>query len=146
LQNRFIKGGIKVKNSLKSNGFSLIEVLVSLVILAISLLAMAGLMTTTTKNNSTGGRVTEAATFAQDKLEELRAVSWASILLLQNSAGVDSKSSRPGVQFNRRWRASEVDPVNPNPNSKLLEVIITWSDATNHSLNFSSVLSNPNPT
>jgi len=58
----------------KSKGFTLIEMLISLVILAISLLALAGLMSITTRNNSFGGHITEAATFAQDKLEEFRAL------------------------------------------------------------------------
>ncbi len=59
---------------MKSKGFTLIEMLISLVILAISLLALAGLMSITAKNNSFGGHITEAATFAQDKLEEFRAL------------------------------------------------------------------------
>ena len=38
----------------RSNGFTLIEVLIALVILSVSLLALAGLMATTTRNNSSG--------------------------------------------------------------------------------------------
>ena len=71
---------------MKSKGFSLIEMLIALVILAISLLGLAGLMATTTKNNSFGGRMTEAATFAQDRLEELKVIPWVNI-----AGGADSK-------------------------------------------------------
>ena len=65
-----------MKSLIKSKGFTFIEILVSLVILAISLLALAGLMVATTRNNSFGGRITEAATFAQDKLEEFQVLPW----------------------------------------------------------------------
>jgi type IV pilus assembly protein PilV len=124
-----------VKNNLKSNGFTLIEVLIALVILAISLLALAGLMTTTTKNNSVGGRITEAATLAQDKLEELRALPWDSIPVdVTNS---DSPTSRPGVQYDRSWIAS----LNgKNPDLKEIQITIRWTDTTSHSLRFFSAI------
>jgi type IV pilus assembly protein PilV len=135
LRNILIKGGIKVNNSLKSNGFSLIEVLISLVILAISLLALAGLMTTTTRNTASGGRLTEAATLAQDKLEELRAIPWDSIPLNQTSS--DSPVSRPGIQYDRSWIAS----LNGlNPDIKEIQITIRWTEATSHSLRFFSAL------
>lgn len=124
-----------MKNFLKSNGFTLIEVLVALVILAISLLALAGLMTTTTKNNSTGGRITEAATLAQDKLEELRALPWDSIPV--NVTNSDSPESRPGVQYERSWVAS-LNGINSD--LKEIQITIRWTDTTSHSLRFFSAL------
>ena len=136
LLNNLTEGEIKVKNSLNSKGFTLIEVLISLVILAISLLALAGLMTTSTRNTASGGRLTEAATFAQDKLEELRAMSWESIPLNQTSA--DSPISRPGIQYDRSWTAR---PNASNADIKEIDVTISWTDATSHSLRFFSALS-----
>lgn len=121
-----------MNNSLKSSGFSLIEVLISLVILAISLLALAGLMTTTTKNNAFGGRLTEAATLAQDKLEELRAMSWGSV---SNSS--DSVTSSTGITYARRWEINDTGAL------KEIEITISWNDPTRRSLSFRSVLSNP---
>ena len=69
-------GGARLKSLKRAKGFSLIEVLIALFILSISLLALAGLMVTTTRNNSFGSNMTEAATFAQDKFEELKVSSW----------------------------------------------------------------------
>lgn len=125
-----------MNHSLKPDGFSLIEVLVSLVILAISLLALAGLMSTSTRNNAVGGRLTEAATLAQDTLEQLRAMSWDSIPLNQTMS--DSPESRPGVQYNRSWVA-RLNAVNPD--IKEIVVTIGWADVTSHSLQFFSALS-----
>jgi len=122
-------------NSLKSRGFTLIEVLISLVILAVSLLALAGLMTATTKNTTAGGRLTEAATLAQDKLEELRAIHWENIPLKETR---DTPETRPGFQYERIWKAR----LNAtNPDIKEVEITVRWTDTTPHSLRFFSALS-----
>ena len=126
------EGEIKVRNSLNSKGFTLIEVLVSLVILAISLLALAGLMTTSTRNTASGGRLTEAATFAQDKLEELRAIKWDDVLT--NS---DSVTGSTGITYTRSWEIVDTGTL------KDIVIIIGWDDPTRRSLRFLSVLSNP---
>ena len=118
--------------SMKSKGFTLIEVLIALVILSVAFLGLAGLMVQTTKNNSFGGRMTEAATLAQDKLEELRAVSWVTI-----TPGSDKMSSN-GMDFSRNWR---VTPNPTNGNLKEIAVTINWKDKTSHSIRLLSVLS-----
>ena len=129
-----------MNNSLKSNGFSLIEVLISLVILAISLLALAGLMTTTTRNTASGGHLTEAATFAQDRLEELRVIAWDNIVsgnddstLIQGSTGINYSST--GINYNRAWTV-----LNPNINEKRVTVTVNWNDRVDHSINFLTVI------
>lgn len=114
--------------SLKSKGFSLIEVLIALVILSVAFLALAGLMVQTTKNNSFGGRMTEAATFAQDKLEELRAVSWVTI-----TPGSDKMGSN-GMDYARNWN------VATNGNLKTITITINWNDKANHSISLLSVI------
>jgi len=120
-----------VNNSLKSNGFSLIEVLISLVILAISLLALAGLMTTTTRNTASGGHLTEAATFAQDRLEELRVTAWDNIV---NGSDPNPIQGSTGINYNRIWT------VNTNDNEKRVTVTVNWNDRVDHSINFLTVI------
>jgi len=129
-----------MKNLLKSKGFTLLEVLVSLVILSLSLLALAGLMSITTKNNAFGSNMTEAATLAQDKLEELRVLSWGDIPLNQTSS--DSPFARPGVQYDRRWIAvlGPNSPAPPNDNEKRVTVTVNWNDGIARSINFLAVV------
>ena len=115
--------------SMKSKGFSLIEILIALVILSIALLALAGLMVQSTKNNSFGGRMTEAATFAQDKLEELRAISWITI-----TPGSDLKMGSNGMDYSRNWN------VDTNGNLKTISITINWNDKTSHSIRLLSIV------
>ncbi len=121
---------------MKSKGFSLIEILIALVILSIALLGLAGLMVQTTKNNSFGGRMTEAATFAQDKLEEFRAIGWVKIP--PNTGGTDYSNGATGIVYTRNW---QVAPNPTNGNLKEITVTINWADQTNHSIRLFSILS-----
>jgi len=119
----------------RSKGFSLIEVMIALVILAVALLALAGLMITTTKNTSFGGHMTEAATFAQDKLEQLRASPWAGII-----AGADTQVGATGISYARSWTVAD----NPNGDQRWVTITMNWTDPTkktNHSISLRSVIS-----
>ena len=116
---------------MKSKGFTLIEMLVSLVILAISLLALGGLMVAATKNNSFGGRITEAATFAQDKLEEFQVLPWGSIL-----SGNDNKPGSNNMNYQRNWNVL----TSPDGGLKTVTLTINWNDKSNHSVRLLSVI------
>jgi len=121
-----------LKPLLGYKGFSLIEVLVALVILSFSLLALAGLMVTTTKNNSFGNHMTEAATFAQDKLEELRAIKWEN---LSDGNYTDQEDVKTGITYTRNWN------VATNGSLKTITISVNWNDRTGHSIRLISVLS-----
>ncbi len=106
--------------------------LVALVILSVSLLALAGLMVTTTKNNAFGSNMTEAATFAQDKLEELRAIKWED---LKDGKYTDGQSGSTGIAYTRSWEVKTTDSL------KTITIEVKWNDRTNHSITLVSVLS-----
>ncbi len=129
-------------NLLKPKGFSLIEVLIALIILSISLLALASLMTTTTKNNAFGGNLTEAATFAQDKLEELRVTQWSNI-----NSGEDVRTGSTGINYNRQWTVATnaIVPPTPEPTLRTVTITINWNDGINRSVRLFSTFLNPNP-
>jgi type IV pilus assembly protein PilV len=121
--------------STRSKGFSLIEVIIALFILAVALLALAGLMVTTTKNTSYGGHMTEAATFAQDVLEKLRAAPWAAIV-----NGADTRTGSTGISYARNWTVTP----NADGTQRWVSVTINWTDLTNntnHSIRLMSVVS-----
>ena len=64
----------------KNDGFSLIEVLISLTILAVGLLGLALLQTTAVKGNEIAHKSTVAHELAQDTLERFRRVAWANVI------------------------------------------------------------------
>jgi prepilin-type N-terminal cleavage/methylation domain-containing protein len=130
-----------LKVLMRSKGFSMVEVLIALLILAISLLALAGLMMTTTRNSSFGGHMTEASTFAQDKLEQLRVSPWAGII-----TGTDTITTAipgvpgTGIVYTRNWAVTP----NADGNQRWVSITINWTDPTknsNHSIRLLSVVS-----
>lgn len=126
--------GLTMKLSMRSKGFSMVEVLIALLILAISLLALAGLMMTTTRNSSFGGHMTEASTFAQDRLEQLRVSPWAGIV-----AGNDTVLGSTGINYTRNWTVTP----NATGDQRWVSITITWTDPTknsNHTMRLVSVV------
>ena len=61
----------------RQEGFSLIEVLIALVILAVGLLGLAMFQVTAIKGNAIASKWTVATELAQDRLERFRHVNWA---------------------------------------------------------------------
>jgi len=124
-----------MKTSTKSTGFTLIEILIALFILGFALLALAGLMVTTTKNNSFGGRMTEAATFAQSKLEELQTMPTDDIV-----SGNDLKTGSQGNQYTRNWTVTTTTDNDSKTITKQINLTINWADMYNHSITVGSVI------
>ena len=120
-----------MKELKRSNGFSLIEVIIALFILAVALLALAGLMVSTTKNTSFGGHMTEASTFAQDKVEELKVSSWGNVV-----SGADTRTGSTGINYSRTWAVRD----NINSTQRWVTVTVNWNDLTSHSISFLSVI------
>ncbi|NNG45628.1 MAG: prepilin-type N-terminal cleavage/methylation domain-containing protein, partial [Deltaproteobacteria bacterium] len=63
----------------KQDGFSLIEAMVALTILAVGLLALALLQTTAIKGNALAAKSTVATQLSQDQLEAFRHTAWATL-------------------------------------------------------------------
>jgi type IV pilus assembly protein PilV len=120
-----------MKLSMRSRGFSLVEVLVALCILSIALLALAGLMVTTTRNNSFGSNMTEAATFAQDRIEELKVSPWGNVV-----SGADARTGATGILYTRTWTVTD----NANFTQRWVNIRVNWNDMAGHSINFLSVI------
>ena len=62
----------------RESGFTLIEVLMSIVILSVGLLSLAQMMVLATRSNSLAGRMTSSAALAREQLERLKAAPFYS--------------------------------------------------------------------
>ena len=122
-----------VMNSPKeSGGFTLLEILIALIIFSVGILALTSLTVTATKTGSYGGRMSEAVTFAQDKLEELKANSWDKIV-----SGADQETGPTGISYTRIWKVLEKE----TRNLKTVSITIDWKDRVDHSVSLFTVIS-----
>jgi Tfp pilus assembly protein PilV len=120
----------------------LIEILIALVILSIALVSLAGLMIQSTRGNAYGGHMTEAATFAQDKLEFFRSTLWANVT---NAGSPDQRTGATGINYTRTWNVFP-NPVSANDTVREIQITIGWNDASSnqsHSVTFRSVIFRP---
>lgn len=121
------------KNSNKK-GFTLIEVLIGLVLLAIGLLAIAGMQITSVRGNFFSKNLSEASVLGQDRLEELRNRPFGSAEL---TIGNHNDGTIPGTIFLRDYNVSIL------PGTTMLSIVVNvrWRDSTDHNISFSTVRS-----
>jgi prepilin-type N-terminal cleavage/methylation domain-containing protein len=115
-------------------GFTLTEVLIGFVILAIGILAVATMQITSIKSGYFSSHVTQATIFAQDKLEFLKNLSYSDSNL---SSGLHNEGILSGTIFSRQYHILE-DAGN---SMKTITVTLSWTDRGNHSISFSTIRS-----
>jgi type IV pilus assembly protein PilV len=117
-------------------GFTLLEVMITVVIFAVGLLGLAGLQIVAIKGNSFGQQMSVASTLAQNQLEQLRRTSYSSL-----SDGFDTYTDQVnGVTYNRAW---DVIPDASHPDWMRVEVTVNWTGPTaGRTVTLSTVVSN----
>ncbi len=120
--------------ALGRKGFTLTEVLVGLIILAIGVLAIATMQITSIRSGYSSNHLTQATIFAQDKLEYLKNVSYSNSAL---SGGEHNEGAISGTSFSRRYNVVE-DTGN---SIKTITVTLQWTDRGDHSISFSTIRS-----
>jgi prepilin-type N-terminal cleavage/methylation domain-containing protein len=115
---------IRPKNQ---KGFTLLEVLISIIILSVALLALAGLQIISIRGNAFGGTMTEAITLARDKIEDLKRDDW------DNVATDDDVQVVRGINYARNW------VVQTAGQTKEVTVTVIW-DNGNHQISLATTL------
>ncbi len=108
-------------------GFTLLEVMISVVILSVALLALAGLQIISIRGNAFGGTMTEAITLARDKIEDLKQDDWVNV-----AGGNDTQVVR-GINYSRYWLVQTVGKT------KEVTVTVSW-DNGNHQISLATTL------
>jgi type IV pilus assembly protein PilV len=121
-----IMGIKKLQNTIKKdNGFSLIELLIAMSVMALGMLAAASMQYSAVRNNTTGNTSTQASMLAKSTLEMLKNQDIGSTALAVgdyvDSTPVDA-SGNPGGIYNRNWR---IDPLGTS--SRRISVTVEWT-------------------
>jgi Tfp pilus assembly protein PilV len=107
----------KISSLKNKKGYMLIEALIAIAIFSVGFLAVATLVFSSSQNNISGNRLTEANMFAREKMEELK--SKTDLTELDTSAAPETV----GGIFTRTWTAS--DPLTYGT-SREIRVTVSW--------------------
>ena len=103
-------------------GFTLLEVIISISILTVGLLAVAAMQTSAIRGNDSAYHVTEGATWAQDRLEFLMALPYDDSALSNGTGKTDPMTTPADYTIT-------YDVVNgPISNTKIITVIASRND------------------
>ena len=117
---------------MNKKGFSLLEVLIGLVILAIGLLAIAGMQVTSVRGNFFSKNITEANYVAQDRMEFLNNIPLDSPELQPGNYNYGTQNYS-GVVFTRSYSV-----VN-NGGLRTITYIVRWNDGIDRSIIISTI-------
>ncbi len=106
-------------------GFSLIELLIAMCVMALGMLAAASMQYSAVRNNTTGNTATQANMLAKATLEMLKSQSIESTTLAVGDyvdpSPVDADGN-PGGIYNRSWR---IDPLGAS--TRRISVTVAWT-------------------
>ena len=109
----------------ETKGFSLIELLIAMSVLAIGMLAAASMQYSAVRNNTQGNVSTQASMLAKAQLEMLKNQNIGSAVLLPgdyNDPSPVDENGNPGGIYNRSWR---IDPLGTT--ARRLRVTVEWT-------------------
>jgi len=116
------------------HGFTLTEVLIGLIILAIGILAIAGLQATSVRGNIFSNNLMQATYVAQDRLEFLKYLPLDSPELQTGNYNPDPITIS-GVVFNQSYT------VVADGDLRTIHYTVTWNDGITHNVTFSTIRS-----
>ncbi len=127
----------------EEKGFSLIELLISLTILAFGMLAVGGMQITSAKGGFSSNNVTTATVLAQSKLEELKRFSYTlSYTDPRLAEGKHNEEFLPGSNLPETIYFSRVsDIADISSTMKVITVTVRWTDAGEHSISLKTIRS-----
>ncbi len=103
-----------------NKGFTLIEIMVSIAIIAMGIFAVMSLVITVMKGNTLSKRVTTATTIAQGKMEDFKSMDYDSVV---DDPGTDTATAYDTVYY---WEANVEDDT-PATDTKTITVDVYWS-------------------
>ena len=119
-------GTLNIRKKLaETKGFSLIELLIALSVLAIGMLAAASMQNSAVRNNTQGNVSTQASMLAKAQIEMLKNQDIDSTVLDPgdyNDPSPIDENGNPGGIYNRSWR---IDPLGAT--ARRIRVTVEWN-------------------
>jgi type IV pilus assembly protein PilV len=124
---------MKVQPSIGPNaGFTLVESMLTLAIMSVGLLALAGLQITALRGNDLSRRMTTAVSIAEQRLEQLKNTPYTNI-----QAEATSEVTASNLHFTRQVTVTN----GPLPNTKSVSVLVSWQDQSQtHTLQLATII------
>ena len=119
---------------MNNKGFSLMEVLIGLIFLAVGLLAMATLQVSSVRGNFFSHYLTQASYVAQDRLEFLNSLPLDSAQLQPGDHG-DGTVNVSDIVFNRSYSVAIDEELTA------IHYRVTWNDGVRRNIAFSTIRS-----
>jgi type IV pilus assembly protein PilV len=114
-------------------GFTLVESMLTLAIMSVGLLALAGLQITALRGNAFSRNMTTAVSIAEQSLEQLKNTPYTDI-----AAEAATQVTASQLQFTRQVTVTN----GPLPNTKSINVLVSWQDqAQTHTLPLATIIS-----
>jgi len=111
--------------ALPARGFTLVEVFIALTILGFVLAGLAMMMVGNIKTGREARRFTAAGALAQQKLEDLRALGYASAASSASAESLTETAATSGnTMYTRNWTVAP----GATTGTKDLTVTVSWSD------------------
>jgi type IV pilus modification protein PilV len=125
----------------KDKGFTLIEILIAVLVLAIGMLGLAKLQGVTLLNSAESRMQTHALNFAQDKIEELRNYVHEATYDAYASDAVGTDVVGANATFTRTWTITD------NAGYKQIAVLVEWTgiDGTDYDVRLTSHIAEVEP-
>ncbi len=111
---------MKEQQSIDPNaGFTLVESMLTLAIMSVGLLALAGLQITALRGNAWSRRMTTAVSIAEQRIEQLKNTPYSDI-----QAEAATQVTASNLHFTRQVTVTN----GPLPKTKSVSVLVSWQD------------------
>lgn len=129
---------ISLNKNYYKKGFTLLELLMAVGILAIAALAVAHALTVVSANRAFSYHMGVASNLAQDKLEEIKRLAYGDVLGGSEPGIDETGNSTAGGIYNRTWGFDGNWPIN---GTKTINVTVSWPPAgsSTHTVTLSTI-------
>ncbi|HWO42649.1 MAG TPA: prepilin-type N-terminal cleavage/methylation domain-containing protein [Candidatus Eisenbacteria bacterium] len=124
----------------RSDGFTLVEILVALTIFSVAMLGLAAGTINVIRNNQTSHLRASAINLAQAKIEEFRAMTRTAFSSV--AAGYASYTTCPGTTPLPYLADCRITSNSPVAGVSRIDVRVSWTDYTNRSVTVSGSMAN----